>query len=771
MAVEGAAGGVHRTPAAPRAHAAMASAGRAGPVARAPAPDRAPRAARGAARTLVYVPRYRLLANAHAAELSRVAPVPPARLPLPRVPTGGRSRPSVPVRALRPPPPSVSRRPAAPWQQPQLRAAERPRYVPRHRALIATARQDELQGWRQGRWLERRAGRVPPPPQTAAAALNAGEGTRAIAGAGNRSVPAHATGAALPDARARATAPVFAARPPAPAPAGTSGSPAKPSVARGRSSVVRASSKAPAPAPARAPAPTCASASAVARASGPAPARAPASASAPARAPRSARLLACAPGVSCTLAELPREVLHAVLRRLPARSLAACMCASRSLRAAAGEATLWDAATSAAGIALEAEARAEDAVDECASSVRAGSGGGHGAAGGVASCEQRGSARAAVATAGPAAARGRQLRSCFGAAVRARANWTHGRYASRALAGAHTWAVEALRFTRARGCGTRHRDGERLLVSGAWDGQVAAWRVRDGARAARFRGHGDWVTTLDTDGALIVSGATDGTLRAWGWDSPEPLAHFYVGSAVTCVCLLEGLAVLTQKARAGDGSTIPNGGTLSCSAWPHVIACSASDGSVHVFGVDGARRRSVRLTEPLTRAHPQTAWFVKPVLGGVRYEMRARKRLSRAHAQALAASALDLKPHLRARMYADVSTRGRAALSPPGAAARSRCGRSARPQTKWTMTTLFFTLTWSHAEKRTMMRCFAWPRTHLGIAMWRTARRSANRCASGAAAPWRSSPAGAPTERRRCSSSSCRAVNEVALRLVGPRQG
>lgn len=267
-----------------------------------------------------------------------------------------------------------------------------------------------------------------------------------------------------------------------------------------------------------------------------------------------------------SLLELPREVLDAVLRALPPRALAALMCTSRAMCTIAGDTALWARAVRAQGLTVPPRTR-EGQSDAHQGAVRAD---------------------------------GDALRAELCAAARARANWLCGRYASRALNGAHTWSVETLKFVTAKG-------GKRLLVSGAWDACVAVWQVADGGCVARLRGHRDWVTSVDADARVIVSGSTDGTVAFWRYDCLTPVAEFHLGAGVTRVALLDAAA--SQRTSA-----------VEAKRWPVVAAAASANGQVHVLGVDpgcaGAADggASARLAE--LRAHAQTAWFVQPVLGG-----------------------------------------------------------------------------------------------------------------------------------------------------------
>ena len=246
-----------------------------------------------------------------------------------------------------------------------------------------------------------------------------------------------------------------------------------------------------------------------------------------------------------------------VLRRLPARALAAASAACRAWRDAADADAMWAPHLHRrfGNAALEPERSGASFVtaSKTEPEFETGKQRGGGGTGGV--VPRRGgrfgrhfaSAKKIKSNASTTKNPSR-LKARFAARHVAARRWREGRYARRDVH-AHAWAVECLEVVDdvpGRG---------RCVVSGGWDGQVFAfWQDETDAAAAAsssggggwtpfrsFRGPGGaWVSSLAATRRAVVAGDTNGRVWAWGYGGDAPVRAFEHGGAVTAVAVAEG---------------------------------------------------------------------------------------------------------------------------------------------------------------------------------------------------------------------------------------
>ena len=202
-----------------------------------------------------------------------------------------------------------------------------------------------------------------------------------------------------------------------------------------------------------------------------------------------------------TASDLPADALELTFAFLPPRALAFAGATCRAWRDAAARERLWARLLAKRG---GAEAGAPARLDETT----------------------------------------KPTKTVFGETFSLESRWRAGKYARHDLH-RHTWTVERVELVDTRAHG-------RVVVTGGWDGQAFAWRLKkipnenenengDGVASVwepfrAFLGPGGaWVSALDATPSLVAAGDTNGRVWVWGYDAPAPRRAWHHGGSVTSV--------------------------------------------------------------------------------------------------------------------------------------------------------------------------------------------------------------------------------------------
>lgn len=171
----------------------------------------------------------------------------------------------------------------------------------------------------------------------------------------------------------------------------------------------------------------------------------------------------------------------------------------------------------------------------------------------------------------------------------------------------HTWTVERVRLVD-------HSVYGKVIVTGGWDGQVFAWRLKNlgagrnktSAWWSTFQsflmgkqsgGSGAWVSALDATETRVAAGDTNGKVWVWSYDSQTREHNWNHGASITTVRFLPTPSGPSQSSKSSIDELSQTNSAL--------LASASMGGSVNIWSVTKGEHLVT------LKGHSDVVWHVR----------------------------------------------------------------------------------------------------------------------------------------------------------------